>query len=489
MNAGLSVSELAQVRKQLLAEPAAPKDVTTSVSRSGVAVLISCLGWTFLGTALFFTLYALLARDQNPTGTLIAAYISGLVGVLVSSLWLRNLSGFGMFLLAIMTAYSMRVLVGVFLCLQVYNPNYLDGDGKYLNKNWEFRWTYQNVMVAADSVLHKGEWRPSKIYPTYEDKNAYIHAWMGYFMAAGDSRNSLDLGPFNAFHHVIAGILVVSLALACGYPLKVAFQSGVLVSWIPWAFASSIMWRDSVGLAWVVLAVVLLCLGRELGLIASLLSAIPAAFLAWADRSPYLLAVVLITGLSIVYDQQKSLQSTWTKLPRLIIVSILLFVGVYLLWHNIASVAFERHAKIVTDRNMSFRLMTSPLLVLRALAGPFPWFVGSKYDPYVLFDYLFHVFQFAIFLIYIRKWRSIMSNINILTYSAAIFWFFGFIAGGVHTAYLVVATPFVLPPVLNTGATLWKYVLLSALFFAAANVLYVSVGLVGSGLVLGTTGY
>jgi hypothetical protein len=489
MNVMLPVSESILTTEEKIAETAKRRKVDTSTGRNGAILLLSCICWTLAGTALFFLLYGLSAQGLSPTGTFVSAYIAGGVGILVSTLWLRNHAEFKKFIVTILGAYSLRVLVGVIFCLQILNPNYFEGNGKYIDKNWEFYWTYNNAITAANSVHNKGEWRTSRIYPTNENKNAYIHTWMGYFLATGASKHALDLAPFNAFHHVVAGVLVVSLALACGYTLQVALLSGVLTAWIPWGFPASIMWRDSVGLTWVVLSVVLLCLGRRLGLFGSILLAIPAAFLAWADRQPYLVAIVFITVLSVIYDQQKTITSVWVKILRFVIVSIVCLFGVYLLWHNISLFAFERHGNQVSNDNMLFRLLVSPLLLLRALAGPFPWFVGSKFNLFVIFDYLFHVFQFALFLIFIIKWRMILSRINILTYSAAIFWLFGFIAGGVHTAYLAVAAPFILPPILDTGANIWKFILISAFFFIVANVLYVSVGLTGSGLILDTTGY
>jgi len=135
------------------------------------------------------------------------------------------------------------------------------------------------------------------------------------------------------------------------------------------------------------------------------------------------------------------------------------------------------------------RLITFPLLVLRALAGPFPWLVGSAYDTYTLFDYLYHVLQFALFLIYVVKRKTILKRINILTYAGVLFWVIGFIAGGVHTAYLALAFPFVIPQVLDTETSLLKYFLISAVCFVISNIIYISLGLVGSGFVIGTTGY
>lgn len=474
---------------EMVSEDSDRRDASDATCRSGLALLLSSVVWMFLGTALFFALYALLASGRSPTGTLISALISGGVGVFVGTLWLRKFTGYRIFVFFVLAAYILRVLIGVILYLHVLDPGYFDGKGIYKNKNWEYSWTYVNVMIVADSVINKGEWRTSRILSPEDDKNAYIHTWMGYFMAAGGSRHALDLAPFNAFHHVVAGTLIVGVALACGYPLLVSLWSGALTAWLPWAFASSIMWRDSVGLAWVVLAIALLCIGRELGLLGSLLLAIPAAFLAWADRAPYFFAVVVITVMSISYDQQKMVAKKWARVPRLIIVSMLLVLVLSILWNNIASFAFETHSKIATVTNILSRIVLIPLLVLRALAGPFPWFVGGKFDMYVLCDYFFHVFQFAIFLIFAVKWRSILSRVNIMTYSAAIFWVMAFITGGIHTAYLAVAAPFILPPVLNTGSKLWIFMLISAGAFLLGNVAYVAFGLVGSGLILDITGY
>jgi hypothetical protein len=483
--------------KTFAEHPTGSEASTATSSRSRVALLISSIGWVFLGILLHFWLFAMSAEGLSPTGTLVCAFISGGVAVLVSSLSLRRLAGYKLFLAAILAAYFLRVFTGVVIYQASYDSNYFDGQGKYINnglKGNEFVWTYENTIRAADSLLNKGEWRPKEIFDAkgIDDKNAHIHTYMGLFMAGGKSKHALDLAPFNAFHHVIAGIFVVGLALSCGYQLRIAFLSGALIAWIPWIFPASTMLRDSVGLAAVVLAMVFLYIGKEFGFIGSLLSAVPAAFLAWADRSVYFAAIVLITVLSIMFDQQSKTLSNPIKVLRLILVLLVLAICLYTLSHDIGSMAVDkRHEGLVRSDNISFRLLTLPLLILRALAGPFPWFlgVGKYFTYYNLFDYLYHVVQFAMFLIFIANYRYILARANTLIFAAAIFWVLGFIAGGVHTSYLAVASPFAVSPILNTGANVWKYVLISAICFILANVVYVSMGLAGSGLVLGTTGY
>lgn len=455
-------------------------------SLSHLQLGLSPVMWVMAGVGVFFVLYALTCGD-SPAASFASALGAGGVGVAVGSLCLRGLPGYRIFLALILAAYLLRSLAGVGFYLNSRDASYFDSNGKYVDANWEFRWTYQYVMMAADSVTKKGEWRPTRIFDEKLDKNPFIHAWMGYFMAAGGGRNALDLTPFNAFHHAVAGILIACAALACGYSQLVSLYSGGIVAWIPWGFAGSLMWRDSVGFAWVVLAVLLLCIGKNYGIMGGLFFAIPAGFLAWADRSPYLMAIALIALLSMVFDQQKAISASWVKILRLLVVAVVMGVVVWKLGHGIQSLAVGKYER--QTGGLGSRVIMLPLLVLRALAGPFPWFVGGKFDPYVLCDYLFHVLQFAVFLAYLRNWRQILWRTTLLTYSAAIFWGVGLIAGGVHTAYLAVAFPFVLPVVLDSGARLRGYLQVSAAFFALANVAYVALGLSGSGLVLGTTGY
>jgi hypothetical protein len=472
-------------------------DATTVVDRSGAPLLLASIGWVFLGILLFFGLFALSARGLSPAGTLVCAFITGGIGVLVSSLSLRRFAGYKLFLAVIVAAYFLRVLTGIVIYQYTYDNNYFDGQGSYINtglKGNESAWTYENTMIAAGSLLNKGEWRPSMIFDAHgiDDKNGHIHTYMGLFMAGGKSKHAMDLAPFNAFHHVIAGIFVVGLALSCGSRLRVSLLSGAFIAWIPWIFPASTMLRDSVGLAAIVLAMVFLYIGKEYGFFWTLLASVPAAFLAWADRSVYFAAIILIAVFSILFDQKKKITSNPLKILRLITVLFVLALCLYYFSHNIGSLAVDsRHEGIVKHSNIIFRLLMMPLLFLRALAGPFPWFlgVGKYFTYYNVFDYLYHVVQFAMFLVCVANFRFILARINTLFFAALVFWSLGFMAGGVHTSYLAVASPFALPLILSTGANIWKFVLISFIWFVFANILYISAGLAGSGLVIGTTGY
>ena len=468
-------------------------DTPAVPSRTARAVLFSLIFWVLAGTVLFFSLYALMSRQvDSPLWTLISAFLAGGVGVYTATLCFRKLPGYRVAQIAILGSYALRVLLGIIIYLCVTDSGYFGGNGvyPYSTEYREFHWTYTQCMYAASILTGDTGFRTKYFIPMKEDKNANIHMYMGAFMAAGGSRHALDLTPLNSFHHVVAGILIAGLALACGYSPRVSLLSGAVAAWIPWAFAASLMWRDSIGLAWVVMAVVLLCLGKEFGLFGSLFSVIPAGFLAWSDRTPYLLAVVIIALLSILFDQQKKVASGYLKLVRLVIVLMLLAPLVLTLKHSIFSASLGKYVHSQASGSfLSLRLLVFPLLILRALAGPFPWFFTEVFDLYTLFDYAFHVFQLAILIIFVLNWRAVIAHTNILTYSALVFGGLAVMAGGVHTAYLAVAAPFCIPLAINTEYKLWKFLVFAALIFTVFNFLYYLTDLQGSHWILDITGY
>lgn len=469
-------------------------------------LLVSCLIWLFLGTVLFFFLFWALPKGDSPLGSFNAAFLAGGIGLVVSSVSLRRVQGYRLFLVLLLAAYLLRVLVGVYFYQKVVDPDYFEGNGKFraTSENWEYQWTYLHAADVAKIIASNGlnlsglldpdgadsgneALRHSDTFNAKLDKNAYIHTWMGSFLAAGGSRNALDLAPFNAFHHCFAAILVVACALACRFTVTAAVRGGTLVAWVPWGFAASIMWRDSVGFAWVTLAVTILCLGRRGGIAGTLLAFIPAAFLAWADRLPYLTAIAVIAALSVIYDQQEGDGSRSGKLVKAVVAVAVVALIAYRFGTHIQESSLGGYEKQTSG--LGHRILFFPLLVLRGVVGPFPWFVGARFNLYVLCDYLFHVLQLAVIFKLVRNLREITGRLNMMSYATVVFWASGCLALGVHTAYLAVAFPFLAPNAFEGKGKLRYYLPLSLVLFAIVNLTYVTLGLSGSGLVTGTTGY
>lgn len=139
------------------------------------------------------------------------------------------------------------------------------------------------------------------------------------------------------------------------------------------------------------------------------------------------------------------------------------------------------------------RIYTLPLLIIRGIAGPFPW-VNTDMDIIwvhrdAMFDYAFHVFQLAIFLIIASRWEYASNKDDFLFLTAILFWLTGIIAAGVHTAYIVVAMPFILPIAFELNKEIGLYIFTSLGLFIVFNVLYLSSGLHGSSVLIGVTGY
>ena len=134
--------------------------------------------------------------------------------------------------------------------------------------------------------------------------------------------------------------------------------------------------------------------------------------------------------------------------------------------------------------NIGSRVITIPLLIIRGIAGPFPWV-----DIDDLFNYAFHVFQLAIFIVIGSNYKNIRKNDGFLFLTAVFFLLIGILAVGVHTAYLAVAMPFLLPIAFSMKKNINLYICISLAFFIVFNILYLASGLHGNGILLGTTGY
>lgn len=438
------------------------------------------------GTIIFFSMYGLIARGETVLGTLLAATISGVVGLFFSTAWIGKCRRGKLVQSLFIIAFIARIAVGIWCYLVENDPDYFSKDGFFVTTNWEFLWTYENASYAANS-LSFGEWLPTTIFNNGENKNPNIHAWMGYFLAAGGERHALDLAPFNSFHHVIAGVLCLSLSLLKGFSWRVSYISGILIAWIPWAFPASLMWRDSIGIAWMVLSIYLVVLGRMYGKVSTLLVAIPALFLAYSVREVYVLIVVFALLYEVVIqDGYDFVKIQIRKILKYVILLTVLVSIMVIVVPALREMIFYRYNN-VGEFSLQ-RLMVLPLLVIRALAGPFPWF-GSNFELYIIFDYLYHVIQLAVFIMLIKNYRFILTNLNLLFFVSSAIWFSGIIAWGVHTAYLAVAMPFLLPVVLAGNDRSWPSIVVSIMIFISGNAIYFISGLHGSGMLMNATGY
>ena len=445
----------------------------------------TALLYAALGISLMWAV-ALFAQGQSPAASLVITTAAGLLGTIAASGWLRKFP-FGTtarFLIAV--AFLARVVVGTGLYLSIQDPAYFKSNGAFVSDNWEFRWTYESTSYAADNLVMYGEWRPTVIFQEAEDKNAAIHTWMGWFLAATGARHALDLAPLNSFHNVLAALFLISLALALKYSVRAAFISGILLAWYPWSFPASIMWRDQVGLSWLILAALLLYLGlntRVLGVILILLS----VALAGSVREVYGLVFLAISAIAILAGSSHRHSTKTNMFVGFLVIALLLLSAPTLYTLFLPA----RYQNLLAE--LPWRVLSFPLLLIRALVGPFPWgmFVGASFEEigYSLFDYMYHVLQLGLLVMLVRNIKQIRHKVDLLVILWLGIWIAGVLARGVHTAYLAVAAPFIMPVVFESETRIGASLLLALGIFIFLNAVYVLSGWWGGGFLIGLTGY
>lgn len=463
------------------------KMLCRQVKRRPVGPLSIALGATLGGVIVFFCAYGILARSEGLLGTFIASVVAGAIGLLTATVWLRVLPKGNMLQALILFAYIARIIIGVAVYIESNDATYFSGNGKYKTIYWEYYWTYDNATRVADNIEKYGLWRPSDSFKPGENKNENIHTWMGWYLASGKSRNALDLASFNSFHHCVAGSLIIAMAISLGYSLRASGLAGLVTAWIPWSFPATLMWRDSVGLAWVVLAVALIIYARPPRGYLSWIVIIPAVLLSFSTREVYI--NVVICGLVYLWANYvfKGNNTIVRQLLKLLISIGCLFVT-FSYYDGLQATVYGRYADI--ESTLIERMFVMPLLFIRAIAGPFPW-GSNEYSLilYVMFDYAFHVLQLAVLYVTAKHWRTYIMKLNVMTVAASILFVTGVIAPGVHTAYLAVALPFIMPFIFETGEAIRFKVVVSAIVFLAINAAYYLSGLHGGGWIIRQTGY
>lgn len=439
-----------------------------------------------LGTVLYFSIYGLLARGNDPLGTFFASTSGGVIGLWFCSKWMKQLAYGGATRKIILLAYCARIAIGLFVYLSAQDPAYFDGPGNYIAQTSEFERTFDMAKFAANNLKNNGKWSSEDVYLVDMDKNANIHTLMGWFFAAGDSRHSLDLAPLNAFHHALAGILISGIAIALGYASGPSLMAGIFTSWIPWAFPATIMWRDSIGLGWVVASLAILVASRKYGILGVLFACVPAGFLAISDRTPYFLLPLLFLSFYLTDKRRLSLNITDINYKHFFWV-IILFIAFLTMQQVISNEYFFLYGNLLS--NIIDRIVEIPLLFIRAVMGPFPWIIQTEFDIYTCFDYAFHVFQFAIFIVVFKYVKYFFFEVDIMFIYGVALWCLGLVATGVHTAYLAVGIPFILPKVFSVKKNISSELAISAAVFVFLNSVYILSGLQGSGLLMNMTGY
>lgn len=413
--------------------------------------------------------------------SLVVMACGGLLSLsVISVLYVRRY--YGLQTIAILlAAYIAKVGVGVWHYLAFLDSEYFSGVSAY-DYLWDFKWMDVSLIFVSNYWRDYGFGLLPESY-FLETKNAFLLAYsaISYFLG-GD--NALNIAPWNAVHSVYVAIIIGALCIQNDVRKKSAMFAVALVSFQPFGFISSMMWRDSVGQLFLVLAVFLILAVRRRKYL--MIIVLPfACFLAWSQREPYLIAVFAL-GMYVVYLSYKKKMHGFVAL---LIIGLAL-IGVNLL-QSIIDLSFMR-----ASSQSSINVLLFPLRLLRALMGPFPWyqvFLGVDGWIYMPIDFVQTVYNIAIYILAIplafAAWKR-NSSVNPVFFIWALLFATGIQAIGVHQGYISIGVVFLVPLIKDIKVGRYASVFFGCFgVFVSMNLLYWMLGLTGSGVLMGITGY
>lgn len=447
------------------------------------------LVFALTGFAVLFGIVMLFRSNDAPLESLVVATTAGFAALAVSGFWLLRYRQGGTVYILLLTSYLARVLFGIYVYTAL-DPGYFQGAGAYLWGHPEIESSFEAARIVSEALTSNTDfswaWAMS-VLNEGDTKNPLIHWWMGLFLAAGKSTNAMDLAPFNAVHMSIAALGIIAFGLASGYSRRAALLAGILTAWYPFAFISSLLWRDAVGFLFVILSVMLASKFRPRNL-STWPHLVAAIFLSFANRTIYPIVILMSYFASASAPTQGVLRgsrsgrrkATWAVGLVVTLVAARLFSDYLFLYHTkfSASAVFER-------------MLYLPILLVRAILGPFPWF--NEHSPMEfwtrILEFAFHTLQLAVFLVIAQNYRRFFHAPDLHVYAFLLFFGTSMLAPGIHTAYLAVGLPFIFARVFSLVRSFPLYVISALCLFLIFNVLFYQAGLSGQGLSQEFTGY
>lgn len=450
-------------------------------SFSGMKVAVSIL----FGHGTVLLIMLLFGYELSRYQSFLSVTCASFVGLFVISVtYVKNAFGKKASLI-IYIAFILKVCVGVWHFLSFIDSYYFTSTGSY-KYLWDYQWMHETMQFVSSYWRQYGLLSPLPESYFIGNKNPFLIAYNGilYFLS-GD--NHLNISPWNALHSLYVAILVGALALHAGATQMQARLALTLAAFQPFGFISNIMWRDSVGQLWLILGAYLLISTQGKKYLWIILLPV-SCFLAWSLRQPYLLLILALAvymTLSSVYQSKKK---------GLIIASLLALIMV-------GAVFLPAFLELAMGRfsgthQLTVNFLLFPLRLVRALAGPFPWyqvFMGVDGVEYMPADFLQAVYNLSLIVLALplgkRMWReskiidpSLLLCVLIFVSAAQ--------AVGVHISYVSTGMVLLLP--LACKADYKK--LLPTFFvcfysFFIANLCYWALGLSGSGILMNVTGY
>lgn len=437
------------------------------------------------GFLVLFTLVVFFRSSGTTLSSFLIASIAGLAAVAISGLWLLRSRQLVIAYFFVLIGYVVRMIVGISVYIEL-DPGYFGGDGTYNLGHPEIELGFRAARIVFDALSSTTDFSPAfalTVLNAGDTKNPIIAWWMGAFLFASGSANAMDLAAFNAVHMSVAALGIIGLALNLGYSKRAASLSGIMTAFYPFSFISSLLWRDAIGFLFVVLAI---CLVSQFKLRnpATWPHLALASFFAFGHRTIYPIVILLVSFLSARAGSQKNFQGRSTVSWAVGIVTTL-FISQLL-----SEYLFLYRPNFSIDDILE-RVVFLPILMLRAVLGPFPWF--TELEPHMywmrIFDYAFHTIQLAFLICIARNFRHFFHASDLGVYAFLLFFLSSLLAPGIHTAYLSIGLPFIFARIFSLVRDFWRYLLGSLMAFSLFNSLFFILGFSGMGISQSISGY
>lgn len=395
--------------------------------------------------ALFaLTLFTILGNKTTPYSSFIWSAVAFYFVTLVTVYTLLRSKKWLLFFTIV---YLVKLSIGLFHYLYFIDPYYFGGSGIDVDLHYEFQAVFSQIITFANDKIENG-----LLYYNYYEGSVTHQEILSLisipFMYFGDY--IMTFAPLNSFFSILTAINII---LISKYIFKINTKSlkyiAIVSAYFPMTLISSLISRDTVGIALMSIGLVLMLFSRKF--IMQLLMLVIACYLFYLQRTIY--PLILISA--FIIDKMINQHSNSPK-RDLRIKIFTLFIAIIII-PIILNVSSTDANEDILATALDFNLLILPLKLILGVIGPFPWIQFLLYEQipafaYQLQDYLQGTLNIAVFVAIIFKNKRFFEKgkLNLLSILGLLLLFAGLMTPVMHITYTAVGIFFMIPWIFTT---------------------------------------
>lgn len=383
-------------------------------------------------------IFLLFGNHDSPLSSFIWSSIVFLIITIFSTIILfKNTSWVWFFVFA----YLVKLIIGLVHYLYFIDPVYFTS-GIYNPLTFEYDGVFNQIVTSAHDKLAHGIF----YYQHYEGGVTHqeiISLISIPFMFFGDY--VLTIAPINSFSSLLISMNVILISRhKLRYNIRKIKPIAILTAYFPMTLISSLLYRDTVGLALMSVGLTLIILSKR-GIIQYLMLII-ACYLFYLQRTMYPFILLLAFIINIVVNQnfKSKGRDIFYKVSTVALSIALLPV--------IISLSFTEVNQNMAAGGMNVNLVSFPIKMIVGLIGPFPWtnFLIYKTFPayaYQLQDYLQGTLNVSIVVTILFFWKKYFNkgSLNLLNLTGFLLISTGLFTAQMHSTYVAIGFVFLIP--------------------------------------------